>query len=166
MSAEVEQRKLAAIMFTDMVGYSGLAQRDERLALELLEEHRQLLRGIFPRFNGIESKTIGDGFLVEFSRALEAAHMGWAYARSGQKDNAIKTLEELNQLASERFVSPFCQALVYLGLREDDKTLDWLEKAYNEGSIWLGWLKMDPMFDPLRSNPRFQALYKKMNFPP
>jgi adenylate cyclase len=94
------------------------------------------------------------------------AHMGWAYARSGQKDKAIKTLEELNQLASERFVSPFCQALVYLGLREDDKTLDWLEKAYNEGSIWLGWLKMDPMFDPLRSNPRFQALYKKMNFPP
>jgi class 3 adenylate cyclase len=44
MSAEIEQRKLAAIMFTGIVGYSGLAQRDERLALELLEEHRQLLR--------------------------------------------------------------------------------------------------------------------------
>ena len=80
-------------MFTDMVGYSALAQRDDELALELLEEHRRLLRKIFPRFHGTEIKTIGDGFLVEFHSALEAAECAIEIQRALSKRNADAPVE-------------------------------------------------------------------------
>jgi TolB-like protein/class 3 adenylate cyclase/Tfp pilus assembly protein PilF len=66
------ERRLAAIMFTDMVGFTTLAQRNEVLALELLEEQRKLIRSILTKYRGREVDSIGDGFLVEFASSLEA----------------------------------------------------------------------------------------------
>ena len=68
----------------------------------------------------------------------------------------------LNQMSSRRFVSPFCTALVYLGLGDKEWALDGLDKAYEARSQWITRLKVDRMFDPLRSEPRFIALLKKV----
>ena len=87
------QRRLAAIMFTDMVGYSALTQRNEDLAFELLEEHRRLLRPIFSSHGGQVIDTAGDGFHVEFASALQAVRCAIEAQRT-LGDRNLSTLPE------------------------------------------------------------------------
>ena len=97
-SENTEQRKLAAIMFTDMVGYSALSQRNEALALELLAENQRLLRTQFPLFNGREVKTTGDGFLFEFPSALQATQCAVEIQRAVAARNGAQPVERHTQV--------------------------------------------------------------------
>ncbi len=82
-----KKRKLTVIIFTDIVGYSRLSHRNEALALSLLQEHRELVRGVFPQYGGTEIKTIGDAFLLSFPNVFDAVRCALHIQRALSKRN-------------------------------------------------------------------------------
>ena len=93
-----------------------------------------------------------------------AAWLGYAYGASGDRSHAMAAIEEQNKRSLHGYIQPWNLAIIYLGLGDRQRALDGLEKAYAAHSEWMGWLKMDRIFDPLRSEPRFITLMKKLNF--
>ena len=98
-------------------------------------------------------------------RPLAKALLGNAYGRAGQRREALLMLDELRASSRSGYAPSFHIALVYLGLGENDQALAWLDRAYEERSDTLVVLKVDPMFDPLRSDPRFADLMRRVGLP-
>jgi adenylate cyclase len=88
--------------------------------------------------------------------------VGYAWAVSGDRAKAEQVLRELEELAKQRYVSPANRAAVYLGLGENEKALDWLEKAYEDRDPIFWWINGDQLYDSLRGAPRFEALVQKV----
>jgi tetratricopeptide (TPR) repeat protein len=93
------------------------------------------------------------------------ASLGHAYALSGERDKANQALAELRELSKRRYVSPYSLAVVYAGLGDKDQTFAWLDKAYQDRSFFLIWLKVEPLFDSLRDDSRFQDLLRRVGLP-
>jgi len=89
------------------------------------------------------------------------AHLGWAYGLAGRPESA-DVLDELAMQRTARYVRPICEVLVHLGRGETSRALEWLERAYDERDPWLGFLNIDPAFEPLRAEPRFVSLAERV----
>ena len=89
--------------------------------------------------------------------------LGHAYAMAGKTEEARKIIDDLHRLAKIQYVQPYGFALIHVGLEENDAALEWLEKGYQDRNGWMPLLQVEPRFDPLRSDPRFQDLLRRMN---
>lgn len=96
------------------------------------------------------------------SSTLFKTSLAYAFAVSGDKVKAKELLGQLIELSKERYVSAYEIAEIYVGLGEKNVAIDWLQKAFDERSRELAFLKVEPRLDSLRSDPRFTALLKKM----
>lgn len=117
-------------------------------------------------------KGMFDEAIAELSTAEELdntprarAILGYTLAVAGRRDEAARILSELQDLESQKYVAPYFRVLIYTALGEREQALEWLEKAYEERSEWLVWLKVDPKLDSLRSDPRFADLVQRVGLP-
>ncbi|HUQ93901.1 MAG TPA: hypothetical protein VM120_19640 [Bryobacteraceae bacterium] len=155
------------------LGFHYLLTGDEEKALEAT---RQALA--FDPNHGWSLMTLG--WIYEqkgmFLEALSALRKSWditikkasiahVFARSGNRPTAEKILEELLADAKKKYISPYDIAVIYAGLNDRKKALEWLNTAYEEHSGFLLFVNSDPRFKPLRREPPFQDLLLRMKLP-
>ena len=107
--------------------------------------------------------------IAEFERAVHDSgenlyamgFLGYAFGKAGQQAQAERQLAKLEELSKAKYVPPYCMALVWMGLGNKDQSFAWLERAYEERDHRL-LFKRDGIFDPLRSDPRFQDLLRRI----
>jgi tetratricopeptide (TPR) repeat protein len=124
----------------------GLAKQQQGKLLEAIEEFKEA-----SRLEPVSSEAMGA--------------LGQAYAVLGNSAAFRKILEELRNWADRDYVSPFNIARVHAALGEEDQAFACLEQAYWERSFFLTWFQVEPGLDPLRQDPRFEMILRRLSFP-
>ena len=120
-----------------------------------------------------EQKGMYEQAIAELKRALGLAEgnvetlasLAHVYAASGNRGEAQRILDQLNQRSKQTHVDPYFVALIYLGLGQKDQAFEWLDKALEYRSFMLAWLRIEPRLDAIRSDPRYQSLLRRAGFP-
>lgn len=127
-----------------------------------------LLMGMAHEEKGMFPESIADFKKVRElapSTPFGLADLAHVYAISGNKAQARKIIDELNEIAKQRYVSSWYAAIIYTGLGDKEQAFASLQKALEEHSVGLATIKLDPRFDPIHSDPRFAELLRGMNLP-
>lgn len=93
---------------------------------------------------------------------LYLAQVAVAHASAGRKAEALQIVSQLQKISSQRYVSPYGLAQIYAALNDKDQAFKWLQAAYEDHSVWMCYLAVDPVFDRFRSHPRFQDLLRRL----
>ena len=97
---------------------------------------------------------------------LAAAPLGYGYAKAGRRADALRILAEIEEQSKKELIPAQERAVIYMGLNDKDQAFQWLDKSYDEHFASIIYLTTDPMFDSLRSDPRFVELARKLKLPP
>jgi serine/threonine-protein kinase len=92
--------------------------------------------------------------------------LAYAYAAAGRRDESLNILNQQQKLAKQRYVSPYNFAIIYTGLGDKDRAFEWLTKCVDQRILIIFHLRSRPLFDPLRSDPRYAVLLRRMNLEP
>jgi serine/threonine protein kinase/tetratricopeptide (TPR) repeat protein len=170
---ELDPLSLSSSTFLGVTFYEGRqydqAIEEERKTLELDPNFTQAnaVLGFAYAQKSMYKEAIAEfekGLVVSPGDARTLSGLGYAYAVAGRRAEAQKVLNQLTELSKEKYVGPEGMAQIYTGLGEKDKAFEWLGKAIEEHAA--GDIKAWPGFDPLRSDPRFADLLRRMNLQP
>ena len=93
------------------------------------------------------------------------AQVAVALAVAGRNREALRIAHELEAMSRKRYVSPYVLAQIYAALNKKEDTFKWLQVAYDEQAVWMGYLAVDPIFDRYRSDQRFKNLLRRVGLP-
>ena len=159
------RRTLAWLYIMARQPEAAIAYLRRTVALDPTSEETHRVLGLAYREKGLY-----DEALASFNEALQlapdmayaVAGIGATYAKAGRPDEALAAVAELDRMAAMRYVSPAAYAMIHAARGDADAAFEWMEKTYEDRRGWLTYLKVEPMLDPIRGDPRFGDWVRRM----